>query len=292
MRNGLIKKLNFWIYSVLNKIIPCCALTYLSLALIRMLYQSNERRHRLRSYGQTQFYSQAASSSFYAPTATAPAMPANGGGQLPVELTNSINAPKTRKSLPNSPNSSNPNLLLNQKPPKQSNSSMRLSPAGQTPIKVHLNESISSNNLNSGVSLSALSPSKSQTLKFDSSAGRTETELRPDARRSNESLLNNRPVSRTTNKETTDRQSNQSLNQSLNQPLNQPSRNNSAASYVYPSSMLNTSASFNRSCRVNNMNCDRTTRMLLAILILFLITELPSGIINLLSGILGEFDFD
>ena len=38
----------------------------------------------------------------------------------------------------------------------------------------------------------------------------------------------------------------------------------------------------------NSQHCDRTTRMLLAILLLFLITEFPSGLIALLSGILGE----
>ncbi|XP_067144311.1 G-protein coupled receptor dmsr-1-like [Centruroides vittatus] len=35
-------------------------------------------------------------------------------------------------------------------------------------------------------------------------------------------------------------------------------------------------------------SCDRTTRMLLAVLLLFLVTEFPSGILALLSGILGN----
>ncbi|GIY12276.1 FMRFamide receptor [Caerostris extrusa] len=38
----------------------------------------------------------------------------------------------------------------------------------------------------------------------------------------------------------------------------------------------------------NDRTHDRTTRMLLAILLLFLITEFPSGIVALLSGILGK----
>lgn len=38
----------------------------------------------------------------------------------------------------------------------------------------------------------------------------------------------------------------------------------------------------------NSQSCDRTTRMLLAILLLFLITEFPSGILALLSGIYGD----
>ncbi|XP_067144633.1 G-protein coupled receptor dmsr-1-like [Centruroides vittatus] len=39
-------------------------------------------------------------------------------------------------------------------------------------------------------------------------------------------------------------------------------------------------------------SCDRTTRMLLAVLLLFLVTEFPSGILALLSGILGKDFFD
>jgi Serpentine type 7TM GPCR chemoreceptor Srw len=38
----------------------------------------------------------------------------------------------------------------------------------------------------------------------------------------------------------------------------------------------------------NFQSSDRTTRMLLAILLLFLITEFPSGILALLCGLLGE----
>ena len=38
----------------------------------------------------------------------------------------------------------------------------------------------------------------------------------------------------------------------------------------------------------NSQHCDRTTRMLLAILLMFLITEFPSGLVALLSGILGD----
>jgi len=40
--------------------------------------------------------------------------------------------------------------------------------------------------------------------------------------------------------------------------------------------------------RRDNKN-NRTTRMLLAVVILFLVTELPQGIINLLNGLLQNF---
>lgn len=38
----------------------------------------------------------------------------------------------------------------------------------------------------------------------------------------------------------------------------------------------------------NSQNCDRTTRMLLVILLLFLATEFPSGLLALFSAILGD----
>lgn len=41
----------------------------------------------------------------------------------------------------------------------------------------------------------------------------------------------------------------------------------------------------------NEKHADRTTRMLVAVLLLFLITEIPQGVLGLLSGILGDCFF-
>jgi hypothetical protein len=43
----LLQKLNFWVFSVLLKLIPCILLTCLSLALIRILVEANKRKQRL-----------------------------------------------------------------------------------------------------------------------------------------------------------------------------------------------------------------------------------------------------
>lgn len=45
--NGLLQKINFWTYSVMVKLIPCIALTMLSLSLIHALYQANQRKLNL-----------------------------------------------------------------------------------------------------------------------------------------------------------------------------------------------------------------------------------------------------
>lgn len=44
----LIRKFNFWFYSVVMKLIPCLALTVLSTALVRALCEAEDRRRRLK----------------------------------------------------------------------------------------------------------------------------------------------------------------------------------------------------------------------------------------------------
>ena len=43
----LLEKVNFWAFSVLLKLIPCILLTWLSLALIRILIDARKRKERL-----------------------------------------------------------------------------------------------------------------------------------------------------------------------------------------------------------------------------------------------------
>ncbi|XP_054724056.1 G-protein coupled receptor dmsr-1-like [Uloborus diversus] len=45
----LLEKMNFWIFSVITKLVPCVALTGLSLGLIKVLYETNKRRQRLKN---------------------------------------------------------------------------------------------------------------------------------------------------------------------------------------------------------------------------------------------------
>lgn len=43
----LLEKVNFWAFSILLKLIPCILLTYLSLALVRILIEARKRKERL-----------------------------------------------------------------------------------------------------------------------------------------------------------------------------------------------------------------------------------------------------
>ncbi|XP_064467552.1 G-protein coupled receptor dmsr-1-like [Ornithodoros turicata] len=47
--DGLLQTLNFWTYSVLMKLVPCIALTGLSVGLMRVLYEANARKKRLKA---------------------------------------------------------------------------------------------------------------------------------------------------------------------------------------------------------------------------------------------------
>ncbi|RWS26582.1 sex peptide receptor-like protein, partial [Leptotrombidium deliense] len=46
--NGLLRQINFWVFSVGTKLVPCVLLTYLSSALIRVLMQTEKRKKRLK----------------------------------------------------------------------------------------------------------------------------------------------------------------------------------------------------------------------------------------------------
>lgn len=47
--DGLLKNINFWVFSVGLKLVPCILLTYLSIALIRLLMEAERRRQRLKA---------------------------------------------------------------------------------------------------------------------------------------------------------------------------------------------------------------------------------------------------
>lgn len=49
--NGLLKNINFWVYSVVIKLVPCAALTILSLRLIFALLETKRRRQQLSMGG-------------------------------------------------------------------------------------------------------------------------------------------------------------------------------------------------------------------------------------------------
>ncbi|GIY95884.1 sex peptide receptor [Caerostris extrusa] len=45
---GLLASINFWMFSVISKLVPCVALTGLSFSLLKVLYEANLRRQRLK----------------------------------------------------------------------------------------------------------------------------------------------------------------------------------------------------------------------------------------------------
>lgn len=44
---------NFWIHSIIIKLLPCCILTIISCILIEVLYTASKRRVKLKSYANT-----------------------------------------------------------------------------------------------------------------------------------------------------------------------------------------------------------------------------------------------
>lgn len=50
---GLLASVNFWMFSVVSKLVPCVALTGLSFGLLKVLYEANQRRQRLKVRSDT-----------------------------------------------------------------------------------------------------------------------------------------------------------------------------------------------------------------------------------------------
>ncbi|KAI1285309.1 Sex peptide receptor [Halotydeus destructor] len=48
-RDGLMKQINFWVFSVGTKLVPCILLTYLSLTLVKALMEADKRKRRLKA---------------------------------------------------------------------------------------------------------------------------------------------------------------------------------------------------------------------------------------------------
>ncbi len=48
----VLQKINFWMFSVCLKLVPCISLTYLTVELVRILYQAKNRRERLLGVGK------------------------------------------------------------------------------------------------------------------------------------------------------------------------------------------------------------------------------------------------
>lgn len=47
-RNSLLSNINFWLFAVISKLVPCAVLTVLSIMLLRVLNQATRRRQRLK----------------------------------------------------------------------------------------------------------------------------------------------------------------------------------------------------------------------------------------------------
>lgn len=179
----LLKKINFWVFSVGTKLVPCMLLTYLSLALIRVLVEAEKRKMRLKQSN----------------LAPCPRL------RAATTTTTSSSAPDRRHSNLEAPPAASLPLLT---PHDKNNTAKRNLSA--TNLAIPMSTAAASSTSSSGGSCGHLAPTvKKQTVRTGNSC--------------------------------------------------QPS--------------------------------DRTTKMLLAVLLLFLLTEFPSGILTLLSGIMGEAFF-
>lgn len=266
--NQLLNRLNFWLYSVLTKLVPCVALTFLSVALIRLLCHANFRRNRLlrlRTHRPVvvRACSLASHTSSLRPTSTvAPVSSAS----LPSHL-----APP----VPTSVCSSTSIGLANVHPNHQHHQH----DAATCPH--HSSQRLSIRSSSDSI-LPSLGPSK-HVLTFNLSPAVSLNNTRTTSLRPTVSVTS-RPCPLQSNPTV-------SFEQATNRTIKL--RTNQRASmdgnlFAVATSHTSGQSTSGTSNTTANVNCDRSTRMLICILVLFLLTEFPSGLLALLSAILGK----
>lgn len=334
----LLKKINFWVFSVGTKLVPCILLTYMSIALIRVLIEAEKRKQRLKSnlgvHVASPIHSthdvRGAAAGGPCSVGPSPKSTQNNSGNIHnlnssdntatttttattiatlhdvTHVTTNVRSNDDTKCNNNNENSTimRPNDLL--KPTVSTNvSQSSSSPPKDGPSSSGIRSNsvqlvVSSSNL--GVKTEVHHSSSNNLLSVPSSSttgGNTNTISKDDQSSSLQ------PVLKSASSDQLSTGSSSVIHTSTIRPESAQSVSSTAAfmtSQIVQQSSSNTSGQGTSRGRTSQprvsihpsaaqqsqSQSDRTTRMLLAILILFLITEFPSGILALASGIFGE----
>ena len=302
LRNDkFLRHLNIWVFGVGTKLVPCVLLTYLSLALIRVLIEADERKKRLHGTKVPP------SSAMRRPTkelcspqeASSYRRPSDCGTVLPSLLANTPNTITNTTTTTATSNS-----LLTSTPKRMPIESKYDNPTGydnktETPGKRAKTNNLKKNPFkesqpllcqpskkpDNSLSVQNKKPTNSQpsSVPIDQNNNSQEmTAHRPDRPTksppvSNSMTINGCPVPQREKRQSTGSMSRQSI-------LIIKSRKET----MCPGSK------YSGERTTGGGNCsytsDRTTKMLLSVLLIFLITEFPSGILVLLSSIFGNYN--
>lgn len=281
--NSFLRHLNIWVFGVGSKLIPCVLLTYLSFSLIHLLIEADKRRGRLKEANRMPPPIQNKKTDLQI-------LP-NSSNNVPLEVThNSINMTILDKPLEiqhgDSVKNQNEKCLSKepQQPKNQSNGALVASSATDQidsntatnptliPNQV-INFDCNNNNNTDEIDNQPLSVHNSMNNSMHNS--KEQINIITDQKRNSTSSISKQSFlivkshkDLNTKKAKTDKLTTPTMVSSSNQTPTQTTQ----SSTVYQN--------------------DRTTKMLISVLLIFLLCEFPSGILILLSSIIGESFFN
>nr|XP_046914042.1 G-protein coupled receptor dmsr-1-like [Dermatophagoides farinae] len=277
----LLEKITFWVFSVFMKLIPCGLLTCITLALIRILIEARKRKERLlkgnfaiTSMNNTiQKYQSTFQIIIFSKSSTTNCQ------QKKQNNSNLSNCSRINRSIANHKNHHhhhhhhhrNRHHRQQQQQQQQQqeidvNGFWKLCRICRDCTSSMIRKYTSSSSTTTTTTSSSLSSSSSSpSTSSSSSSSSSYVSITPNQSQQADIKLKFR----------TSAQNNSSCNTNTQQQQQIPT--------PHPPSLHATSSS--------SGNSERTTRMLIAVLIMFLVCEFPSGILALLSGILGKSFF-
>ena len=320
--NSFLKHLNIWVFGVGSKLVPCVLLTYLSFSLISVLIEADKRKRRLHNRKPPSLKAKAGHSNNAGQKMLSTSLSSSTNLQLevtahdPVEMAVLSRALDVRQATENSKCLSKPTNQLLKTDHLESSVTLPASSGSdqttdQTTAYSNANPEDANfdcnNNLGSARELNLAggnqSPAGSQT-------GGNRTGGAPSVQPDDQlDQIENRPLSMVHDgsmqrdqlnaldqkRHSASSVSRQSLLVVQKAKKSMPaidlsSRRNDKAKLATPTvaSSANQTPVQTSNVYIQSSQSDRTTKMLISVLLIFLLCEFPSGILILLSSIIGE----
>lgn len=318
--NSFLKHLNIWVFGVGSKLVPCVLLTYLSFSLIHVLIETDKRKRRLREGNKLKQPSKPSSSKSNAKpnsqinNLTSPKKLSNSlslSTDGPLEVTHLVDMTQLNRSTDKQlENKENDKCLLNSTDQQPNETEEHFEDCG---VVIGVLPASSDSDQTTGhtsvhTTLDSMPNNQDQTTRnFDCNNN-------PDGQLTIQ--LDNQPLSvhgsmndtkeqinKTEDEKpnSTSNASKHSVLKSFSRDLNSNKKSKNDKLVSSSSTTPNVVTGFNQTNQTpttiqtsnvylqSTQSSDRTTKMLISVLLIFLLTELPSGILILLSSIIGKW---
>ena len=282
---SFLRHLNIWVFGVGSKLVPCILLTYLSFSLIHVLIEADKRKRRLQCANRKPPSLKTKNLKLNPPSNQSESRILSNSPStiIPLALTQheTIDSTISNRSIEKQQQKcltkpSNQQLLKTTTATDHldSNGTLAASSDSNQTVETCLNQEIATTNFDCNNNSDANQLDINQPLTAHNSINNSKEKLNKIAdqkRYSTSSITKHFVIDKSRSKD---------LKKDKNVKLSTPS--------ILSSSTIQTPTIQGSNVYLQSSQSDRTTKMLISVLLIFLLCEFPSGILILLSSILGE----